>query len=139
MLAMSSYAIADANGKWSYLGSPITPGYYPPDVTSIAVGKDETPYVIFDDSRFSNERYPTVIIYHPSTGWTNLGSPGFVHSSIYQDDGNAPSITLDHNQIPYVIYGNDWDINVVKYDHDNWESVGAQNIGRGLYTIKQLI
>jgi len=94
------------------------------DWTSIAIGKNDTPYVAYQDNTIGGV---TVQKYNESD-WVTVGIAG---CSVYE--ANHPSLAINNSGTPYVAY---IDINgyanVIKYNGSTWVNVGDAGLSAGV-------
>ena len=96
------------------------------DDVSIAMGKNDTPYVVYVD--FVNNFSPTVMKFN-GTSWVAVGSPGFSGNEV-----QYTSIAMDSSGAPYVIYQDENDsakATVMKFNGSSWEPLGAPGLSIG--------
>ena len=92
------------------------------NVKGLVIGSDNIPYISLIDSNIA-----TVMKFNGSS-WVNVGIPNFSPSNIYV---NTLSLALDSANTPYVLYQHNYNqqlSNVMKYDGNNWITVGSSNI-----------
>ncbi|WP_423149068.1 gliding motility-associated C-terminal domain-containing protein [Rubrolithibacter danxiaensis] len=117
------------SASWEILGNPgLSDGSAA--YTSIAVGSNNIPYVVYQDGASFNK--VSVKWYKSSTGtWEVAGTEGFSAGS-----ADFTAIALDQNNIPFVVY-RDASLNykavVKKYNSSakNWETIGAEGFSQG--------
>lgn len=114
-----------ATAKWFTVGSPgfSASNLYP----SMTVDKNDTPYVVFIDTNYSNS---LSAMKYDGSNWVLVGSPGFTQPSII-----LLSIATDNNGTPYVAFCDDYDykISVMKFDGSAWVAVGAPGLSADMW------
>ncbi len=112
--------------SWQNVGMPgFTAGEA--DYESIAFGKNDTPYVAYQDQ--ANNNGPTVMKFN-GTSWVMVGTPGFTGNL-----ANYTSLVMDSSGTPYVIFqdGNDTQkATVMKYNGSTWEALGSPGLSIGI-------
>ena len=112
--------------SWQNVGMPgFTAGEA--DYESIAFGKNDTPYVAYQDQ--ANNNGPTVMKFN-GTSWVVVGTPGFTGNL-----ANYTSLVMDSSGTPYVIFqdGNDTQkATVMKYNGSTWEALGSPGLSIGI-------
>ena len=88
--------------------------------TSIVIGKNDTPYVVYGDLHSVGN--PTVMKYNGSA-WVAVGNPGFT-------SGRLPTIAVAPDGTLYVAYEElsgrlNGPATVMKFNGSNWETVGS--------------
>jgi len=94
--------------------------------TSIAIGGDGIPYVVYGDKANSNKA--TVQKYN-GTSWEVVGTAGFSAGLV-----EYTSIAIGKTGTPYVAYddwGNGGKATVMKYNGSNWVAVGSPGFSAG--------
>jgi gliding motility-associated-like protein len=128
-ISISRITVKKFNGlNWVTLGSDpitVTENMYNPDIIVDSNGIPYLAYVDFDIGGSTDNKI-TVRKYNAGTStWELVGSRKF--SGQTADDGRV-NISLDQNDVPYVIYPNNaMEAVVMKYDNlsGNWLTVGA--------------
>jgi len=96
------------------------------DYESIAIGKNDTPYVAYMD--YANNASATVMKFN-GAAWVPVGPPGFTGNQ-----AQYTSLAIDSSGTPYVIYQDGADTakaSVMKYNGADWVQVGAQGLSIG--------
>ena len=113
--------------SWQDVGMPkFTAGEA--DDVSIAIGKNDTPYVAYMD--YGNNMSATVMKFN-GTAWVPVGSPGFTGNQV-----QYTSLAIDSSGTPYVIYQDGADTaraTVMKYNPAlaTWQTLGTQGLSIG--------
>jgi len=102
------------------------------DYISMAIDRNNTPYVVFQDGAYSYE--PTVMKFTAGS-WQLVGNPGFAPDAPHFNQAvDYSDIAIDKNGTPYIGYANAFNGNkavVMKYDGNNWVAVGGSSVSDG--------
>lgn len=120
----------DAGAQWAPIGSVAFSNSVAP-ITSVAIGKKDTPYVAFIDQDHNDA--VSVMKYNGSS-WVYVGAPGF-SNTVFQNPQEANLILkIDTTGKPYVMYEDSLvpPFSVMTFNGSNWvflDSAGLNIIG----------
>ena len=123
-IGYDSALVMKYNGTgWERVGHTTAPRVF---YTSIALDRSNTPYLAYGEP--INSKIKVTVLKYDGSSWNQLGSRGFSQG----DDANMPSITIDGNGMPYVLFaeadsGQSWRrATVMKYNGTDWVTVGTR-------------